>query len=67
MGEYLYYHREGFEAWIRKIIGSDFRWKVRPRDKPSNRKMITDLIQDTMKRNNGVFPKSDGFIERVDE
>ena len=32
-----------------------------------NREMIADLIQDTMKHNEGVFPKSHAFIERVNK
>ncbi len=32
-----------------------------------NREMIADLIQDPMKHNEGVFPKSNAFIERVNK
>ena len=67
MDEYLNSTWEEFEAWIRRAIKSNFRWKVRPLDTPSKRKMIAGLIQDAMKRNNGVFPQSDAFIEREDE
>jgi hypothetical protein len=56
-----------FEAWIKNTIGSDFRWRVRPQDTPSNREMVADLIQDAIRRNNGSFPQKNTFIERVGE
>jgi len=65
MDEYVNSSWEEFEAWIRRTIGSDFRWKVRPLDKSSSRKMIAGLIQDALNRNNGVFPKNDAFIEPI--
>ncbi len=55
---------EEFEAWIRDTIGSGFHWRIRPQDTVSNRKMIADLILDEIKRNNGVFPEGDTFIQR---
>ena len=58
---------EEFEAWICQTIGSQFRWKVRPPDTRLNREMIVDLIRDAMKSNEGVFPKSNAFIEQVDK
>ena len=67
MDEYLTCTWEEFEAWIRITIGSNFRWKIRPLDNYSNRKMIADVIGDAMKRNNGIFPKNDVFIEPVEE
>ena len=57
--------REEFDAWIRNTIGSDFRWRVRPRDTPSNREMIASLVLDELKRNDGIFPQSNVFIERI--
>ena len=57
--------REEFEAWIRDTIGDDFRWKIRPRDTPSNRKMIADLILSDIENGGGVFPGSNAFTERV--
>jgi len=54
-----------FEQWIRDTIGSDFRWRVRPIDKLSNRKMIAELVQNDIKENNGVFPEKNSFIERI--
>jgi hypothetical protein len=56
---------EEFEQWIRDTIGSDFRWRVRPIDKLSNRKMIAELVQNDIKENNGVFPEKNSFIERI--
>jgi hypothetical protein len=56
---------EEFEQWIRDTIGSDFRWRVRPMDKLSNRKMIAELVQNDIKENNGVFPEKNSFIERI--
>jgi hypothetical protein len=67
MDEYLTCTWEEFEAWIRRTIGSNFRWKIRPFDNYSNPRMIADLIRDAMKRNNGVFPRNDTFIEPVEE
>jgi hypothetical protein len=58
---------EEFEAWIRETIGSDFRWRIRPLDNASNRKMIADLIQAKIRQNNGVFPEWDNFIEKVND
>ena len=57
--------REEFEARIRDTIGDDFRWRIRPRDTPSNRKMIADLILNDIENGGGVFPGSNAFIERV--
>ena len=42
--EYLTLTWEEFEAWIRKTIGGEFRWKIRPQDNASNREMVADLI-----------------------
>jgi hypothetical protein len=56
-----------FEAWIRREIGSDFRWKVRPMDTPSKRRLVAELILDTQRRTKGVFPQNDAFIERISE
>ncbi len=67
MDEYLTSTWEEFEAWIRSTIGSNFRWKIRPRDNYGNRKIIADLIRNAMNRNNGVFPRNDAFIEPVEE
>ncbi len=65
MDEHLIGDRKGFETGIRDTIGGDFRYKVRPRDTPSKRKMIADLILSDMESNNGVFARNDVFIERV--
>jgi len=67
MDQYLSGTWEEFEAWIRRTIGSNFRWRVRPLDNLSNRKMIADLIRDAMNRNNSVFPTNDTFIEPPEE
>ncbi len=34
MNKYLSGTWEEFEAWTRSTIGSDFRWKIRPRISP---------------------------------
>jgi len=57
---------EEFEAWIRDTLGSDFVWKIRPADTRSSREMIATLIKNSMAHNNGVFPRNDAFIERVE-
>ena len=67
MGDYLDGSWLDFEAWIRREIGSDFRWKVRPMDSPSKRRLVAELILDTQRRNKGVFPKNDAFIERIND
>jgi len=67
MEEYLKGSWPEFEEWIRKEIGSDFRWKVRPMDTPSKRRMVAELILDTQRRNKRVFPRNDPFIEPINE
>ncbi len=64
MNNYLDGSWEKLEQWIRNIIESDFRWRVRPMDKRSNRQMIADLVQNDIKDNNGTFPEKNAFIER---
>ena len=58
---------EEFEAWIRETIGSNFRWRIKPHDNTTNRKMIADLVKTKTRRNNGVFPDGDIFIERAED
>lgn len=65
MSELLTGNREEFDAWIRDTIGGDFRWKIRPRDTPSNRMMVAELISSDIESGGGVFPGSNAFIERV--
>ena len=67
MEEYLKGSWLEFEDWIRKEIGSDFRWKVRPMDTPSKRRLVAELILDTQRRNKGVFPRNDPFIEPINK
>jgi len=67
MEEYLKGSWLDFEAWIRREIRSDFRWKIRPMDSPSKRRLVAELIMDTQRRNKGVFPRNDAFIERINE
>lgn len=67
MEDYLKGSWIDFEAWIRGEIESEFRWKVRPMDTPSKRRMVAELILDGQRRNKGVFPRSDAFIERINE
>ncbi len=64
MDNYLDGSWEKFEQWIRNTIGSDFRWRVRPMDKRANRQMISELVQNDIKKNKGVFPENNSFIER---
>jgi len=65
LNNYLEGSWEKFERSIRHTIGSNFRWRVRPMDKQSNRKMVADLVQNDIKENNGVFPDKNSFIERI--
>ncbi len=64
MDEHLAGTWEEFEAWIQETIGSDFRWRVRAQDNATNREMVASLIPGGIKRNNGVFPEKNTFIER---
>ena len=54
-----------FEVWIREKIGSGFRWRVRPMDTRTNRKMVADLIVKDVERGDGVFPGKNAFIEKT--
>ncbi len=56
---------EEFEAWIREKAGSDFRWKIRPKDTRSNREMIAEFILADIRRRNGGFPVGNAFIEKT--
>jgi hypothetical protein len=56
-----------FESWIRRAIGGDFTWKVRPRDNPENRQMVADSIAESARGKAGAFPQRNAFIERVKE
>ena len=57
MDNYLDGSWEKFEQWIRNTIGSDFRWRVRPMDKRSNRQMLAEHVQNDIKENKGFFPE----------
>ena len=49
---------------VRKVIGSGFTWKIRPRDTETNRQMIMKTIEQELRGNNGLFPKEgDVFVE----
>ena len=50
MEDYLKGSWLDFEEWIRREIGSDFRWKVGPMDSPSKRRLVAELILDTERR-----------------
>ena len=56
---------EDFENWITGTTESGFSWRVRPVDSPMKREMVTSLILDDIKRNNGVFPERNAFIQRA--
>ena len=64
MNKYLDGSWNEFEQWIRFTIGSDFLWRVRPLDRQSNRQMVADQVLYDIKRNKGVFPASNSYIER---
>jgi hypothetical protein len=60
----LDYSWEQFEEIIRKTIGSDFIWKIRPRDTEANRQAVLESIERTSAEHNGSFPdEEDIFIE----
>ncbi len=60
----LDYSWEQFEEIIRKPIGSDFIWKIRPRDTEANRQAVLESIERTLAEHNGSFPdEGDTLIE----
>ena len=56
---------EEFEQWSRDTIGSDFRWRIRPRDSAANRKMVVSPVLEDIERNGDVFPEKNVFIEKT--
>jgi hypothetical protein len=53
-----------FEELIKEAIGSDFLWKIRPRDTRLNRQAVMESIERMVGNNNGSFPdRGDIFIE----
>jgi len=55
---------EEFEEIIKKAIGSDFIWKIRPGDTEANRQAVMESIERMMGEHNGSFPEEgDMFIE----
>ncbi len=55
---------EQFEELIKKAIGSDFIWKIRPRDTEANRQAVVESIERTFGEHNGDFPdEGNMFIE----
>ena len=55
---------EELETWIRDTINSDFCWPIRPQDTLENREMVAELIQNSIRWNDGAFPEKNAFIER---
>jgi hypothetical protein len=55
---------EQFEELVKKAIGSDFIWKIRPRDTEANRQAVMESIERMFGEHNGGFPdKGNMFIE----
>ena len=55
-----------FEAWIRKQVGGNFSWKIRPMDTEKTRTIIIDSIKVAIRNHDGVFPEEgDMFIEKL--
>ena len=53
-----------FEELIKEAIGSDFLWKIRPRDTQVNRQAVMESIERIVGNNNGSFPDGGNiFIE----
>ena len=53
-----------FEELIRQAIGSDFLWKIRPRDTQVNRQTVMESVERMVGNNNGSFPDGGNiFIE----
>ena len=60
----LDYPWEQFEEIIRKAIGTNFIWKIRPRDTEANRLAVMESIERTLGEHSGSFPgKGNTFIE----
>lgn len=58
---------EKFEQWVRKAIGSDFRWRIRMMDTRAGRQMLAGLVQKNIEENNGHFPEKNSYIERTSQ
>ena len=55
---------EQFEELIKRAIGSDFIWKIRPRDTEANRQAVMESVERTLGEHSGGFPgKGNTFIE----
>jgi len=55
---------EQFEQIIRKAIGSDFVWKIRPGYTEANRQTVMESVERILGEHNGGFPEQgDMFIE----
>jgi len=55
---------EQFEELIKEAIGSDFIWKIRPRDTEANRQAVVESIERMLGEHNGDFPdERNMFIE----
>ena len=53
-----------FEELIKEAIGSDFIWKIRPRDTQLNRQAVMESVEKMVGSNNGSFPERGNiFIE----
>ena len=60
----LDYSWEQFEEIIRKAIGTNFIWKIRPRDTEANRQAVMESIERTLGEHSGSFPdEGNTFIE----
>ena len=56
---------EPFEEIIRKAIGSDFIWKIRPGDTDANRQAVMESIERMLREHEGIFQEEgDMFIEQ---
>jgi len=55
---------EQFEELVKKAVGSDFIWKIRPRDTEANRQAVMEFIERMLEEHNGSFPDGGNtFIE----
>ena len=53
-----------FEELIKEAIGSNFIWKIRPRDTEANRQAVVESIERMLGEDNGSFPDEGNiFIE----
>lgn len=47
------------------MLGSDFRWRIRPMDTYKNREMIATIALEDIEKGKGIFLGKNAFIEKI--